>query len=64
MNSAEKTESPIVHHVTGIPQILVDPALSAVDPYEALDHLMAAVEALCPVWPERPSMKDNGKMLL
>lgn len=24
------------------------------DPYEALDDLMAVVEALCPSWPERP----------
>jgi len=23
------------------------------DPYEALDGLMGAVEALCPVWPSR-----------
>ena len=34
------------------------------DPYWALDDLMAAVEALCPVWPERECFVDGGKMLL
>ncbi len=30
----------------------------------ALDDLMVVVEALCPVWPERPLFKDTGRMLL
>ena len=34
------------------------------DPMRALDDLMVVVEALCPVWPERPLFKDRGRMLL
>ncbi len=34
------------------------------DPYRALDELMVAVEALCPVWPRRDVFVDGGKMLL
>jgi hypothetical protein len=34
------------------------------DPYRALDELMAAVEALCPVWPPRTGFVDGGRMLL
>ena len=40
------------------------PSPPAADPYLALDDLMAAVEALCPVWPERECFVDGGKMLL
>ena len=34
------------------------------DPYRALDDLMAAVEALCPVWPQRGAFADGGRMML
>jgi hypothetical protein len=34
------------------------------DPYRALDDLMAAVEALCPVWPPRAGFVNGGRMLL
>ena len=34
------------------------------DPYRALDELMVAVEALCPVWPPRDIFRDGGRMLL
>jgi hypothetical protein len=34
------------------------------DPYQSLDDLMAAVEALCPVWPPRARTADGGRMLL
>ncbi len=34
------------------------------DPYLALDDLMAAVEALCPVWPRREAFEVRGRMLL
>ena len=34
------------------------------DPYRALDDLMAAVEALCPVWPSRDTLRVGEKMLL
>ncbi|GEM_PF-1202301 len=34
------------------------------DPYQALDDLMAAVEALCPVWPLRTGFADGGRLLL
>lgn len=34
------------------------------DPYRVLDDLMAAVEALCPIWPPRAGFVNGGKMLL
>lgn len=34
------------------------------DPYEAFDDLMAAVEALCPVWPPRDTLVRTALMLM
>ncbi len=34
------------------------------DPYRALDDLMAAVEALCPAWPQRRAFAAGSRMLL
>ncbi|HEX8011674.1 MAG TPA: hypothetical protein VF814_12180, partial [Casimicrobiaceae bacterium] len=34
------------------------------DPYRTLDDLMAAVEALCPVWPQRAAFPGGSRMLL
>jgi hypothetical protein len=34
------------------------------DPYQALDDLMVAVEALCPVWPPREPLRSGPRMLL
>ena len=34
------------------------------DPFRELDDLMAAVEALCPIWPQRETFKNTGGMLL
>jgi hypothetical protein len=34
------------------------------DPFQALDDLMAAVEALCPTWPQRETFMNPGGMLL
>jgi len=34
------------------------------DPYQALDDLMAAVEALCPVWPQRGKFAEGARMLM
>jgi hypothetical protein len=34
------------------------------DPYRALDDLMAAIEALCPVWPRRDPPGTGNRMLL
>jgi hypothetical protein len=40
------------------------PAAPVKDPYEALDDLMAVVEALCPVWPQREGFTGMEQMLL
>jgi hypothetical protein len=40
------------------------PAHGGDDPWRALDELMAVVEALCPVWPERPTFPEGAKFLL
>ena len=43
---------------------LSKPARAAEDPYHALDDLMAAVEALCPIWPPRDTLSRSSRMLL
>lgn len=40
------------------------PASREEDPYRALDDLMAAVEALCPVWPRREIFIEGDKLLM
>jgi len=36
----------------------------ATDPFTRLDELMAVVEALCPVWPEKPLMTRTPNLRL
>jgi hypothetical protein len=43
---------------------LQGPAPPADDPFQALDGLMSVIEALCPVWPQRPLLSSGGDMLL
>lgn len=60
MNSyAKSAEAPLAGD-GGLPA----PAYGGEDPYRTLDDLMAVVEALCPVWPERDVFVDGGRMLL
>jgi len=60
MNScAKSTEAPLA----GDGGLRV-PASSGADPFRTLDELMAVVEILCPVWPQREAFVDGGKMLL
>jgi hypothetical protein len=40
------------------------PVRAEQDPYRALDDLMAAVEALCSVWPQRDALGAGSRMLL
>jgi hypothetical protein len=40
------------------------PIEGASDPFQALDELMVAVEALCPKWPERPPFPAHARFLL
>jgi hypothetical protein len=60
MNSSVKSAEPPLAAEGG----LEAPARHKEDPYRALDDLMAAVEALCPVWPRREPFVDGGRMLL
>jgi len=39
-------------------------ARSEEDPYRTLDNLMAAVEALCPVWAPRDVFAEGARMLM
>ena len=57
--SATQTETPLAGEGG-----LSAPAWAGEDPYQALDDLMAVVETLCPVWPQRAKFVDGGKMLL
>ncbi len=60
MNSSKKSiEQPFAED-GGIQVPLGAPA----DPFQALDDLMAVVEALSPTWPERETFIDTGGMLL
>ena len=45
----------------GLPAAPVEPGH---DPLAALDQLMVVVEALCPVWPERPTFEGSTRFLL
>ena len=40
------------------------PARREEDPYRTLDDLMAAVEAFCPVWPQRNAFAEGVRMLM
>ena len=56
---AKSAEAPLVAEGGLRPPVRLDD-----DPYQALDELMAAVEALCPQWPRRDSVGVGSKMLL
>ena len=45
----------------GVPATPID---AARDPFVALDDLMVVVEALCPVWPDRPTFEGSTRFLL
>ena len=59
MSSTELTPHPLAAE-GGVPAS----AESTRDPYEVLDELMAVVEALCPVWPERPIFSETDRFRL
>jgi hypothetical protein len=60
MNSLQKSVDPPFAADGGI-QVPPD---SPADPFQALDDLMAAVEALCPTWPQRATFLNLGPWLL
>ena len=45
----------------GVPQ---DRRHAPEDPFAALDDLMCVIEALCPVWPERPTFEGSRVFLI
>ncbi len=58
-SSARSTEAPLAADAG------LDAAPSVPDDhYQALDDLMVVVEALCPVWPQRPPFAGGTKMVL
>lgn len=42
---------------------LQGPAPVVQDPFDALDALMSVIEALCPVWPQRPVLAASEMLL-
>lgn len=58
-SSPKRADPPLAGNVPPIAD-----AAATGDPYEALASLMVAVEALCPVWPERAPLRTGAKMLL
>jgi len=55
MNSSKQPIEPPLVRDGGIAR----PPCGTRDPYEALDDLMAVVEVLCPVWPERRTFAES-----
>jgi hypothetical protein len=60
MHADDRREKPALVGAGGLPR--QGPAAS--DPFADLDDLMVVVEALCPVWPERPLMGPMRDMRL
>lgn len=60
MNSPENSLQPFAAE-GGLPPGPID---SGRDPFRALDDLMVVVEALCPVWPDRPTFENATRFLL
>lgn len=52
--STQRIDAPLAAGA-GKPAGIVD----SQDPYVALDELMVVIEALCPVWPQRPPMTQG-----
>jgi hypothetical protein len=42
----------------GLPAAPLEPTQ---DPFRTLDELMVVVEALCPVWPDRPTFEGSTR---
>jgi hypothetical protein len=53
-------DDPVLVAGAGLPA----PPSRATDPFAELDDLMVVIEALCPVWPERPLMGPMRDMRL
>ena len=60
MNSFAKLTEPPLAGEGGVKA----PVRDEEDPFRTLDDLMAVVEVLCPVWPERDAFVNGGRMLL
>ena len=60
MKSRDKPAQPLVAD-GGLPSTHAE---SGRDPFQALDDLMVVVEALCPVWPDRPTFEGATRFLL
>jgi hypothetical protein len=52
------------HYFTAHAGLPAAPAEPVLDPFRALDDLMVVVEALCPVWPDRPTFEGSMHFLL
>ena len=59
--SSQDYSAPIFAADAGLPAAPVE---SGRDPFQLLDELMVVVEALCPVWPERPTFENSKQFLL
>jgi hypothetical protein len=51
------------------PRLALDPEVATAppesrDPFEALDELMAVIDALCPRWPDRDPVTGPGSFKL
>ena len=64
MKSADPTDLDHTRHPFAAGGGLRPAAANLRDPFEALDDLMVAVEALCPAWPGRATFDKSNRFLL
>jgi hypothetical protein len=60
MKEHEQSAQPLVAD-GGLPST---PLETGRDPFQMLDDLMVVIEALCPVWPSRPTFEGSTHFLL
>lgn len=60
VSNPESSIQPLVDRI-GLPTVVLEPDQ---DPFRTLDELMVVVEALCPVWPDRPTFEHSTIFLL
>jgi len=60
MNSSAKSAEPPFAAAGGLDTLIPGDQ----DPYRVLDDLMAAIELLCPVWPQRGRFAEGARFLM
>jgi hypothetical protein len=59
-----ETGQPSQHPFAAVTTPDIEPRPGVRDPFDSLDHLMAFIETLCPVWPQREPFSGRGEFKL